>query len=344
MWAATTCPGGRRSRWRHGAARCGDAAAGPLRAHADPAAANAPPHATHTHTHTHPCCSIFKPQFQGSGPGSAGAPARSSSGGPPDAIPGASVADSAAVAAATAAAATPASAASRWFLNDRIASLREAFRRTPKWLGFNIELKCAGSRARVARGRGKGGGGLPPRRLAGCPRVLPRCPGLRAARSLPSPARRCLHTAACPLCPCVRLCCNAAGPHPNPPTPPHRTPPRPQVPHCDGGGSDARPVLQPQHLCGRGAAGGAARCAGCAARPRCQAARCAGCAATARQAAAGCLMSGRLLSAALLAASMLAPQPRAPLGPLLCRWYWRRGWGGASSSAPLTPTAPRCSA
>jgi hypothetical protein len=32
-------------------------------------------------------------------------------------------------------------AAARWFLTDRIASLRETFRRTPKWLGFNIELK-----------------------------------------------------------------------------------------------------------------------------------------------------------------------------------------------------------
>lgn len=29
----------------------------------------------------------------------------------------------------------------RWFLADRIATLREAFRRTPPWLGFNIELK-----------------------------------------------------------------------------------------------------------------------------------------------------------------------------------------------------------
>jgi hypothetical protein len=31
--------------------------------------------------------------------------------------------------------------AARWFLTDTIASLREAFRRTPRWLGFNIELK-----------------------------------------------------------------------------------------------------------------------------------------------------------------------------------------------------------
>ncbi|GAB4820329.1 hypothetical protein N2152v2_007375 [Parachlorella kessleri] len=29
----------------------------------------------------------------------------------------------------------------RWFLADKIATLREAFRRTPRWLGFNIELK-----------------------------------------------------------------------------------------------------------------------------------------------------------------------------------------------------------
>jgi glycerophosphodiester phosphodiesterase len=31
--------------------------------------------------------------------------------------------------------------ATRWFLADRIATLREAFNRTPAWLGFNIEIK-----------------------------------------------------------------------------------------------------------------------------------------------------------------------------------------------------------
>ncbi|KAL4420635.1 hypothetical protein ABPG75_010291 [Micractinium tetrahymenae] len=84
--------------------------------------------------------SIFKPQFQGHVPGPMGVPVRSSSGGAAEGGP-AAIVDSAAVAAAAAAAANPAVAASRWFLNDRIASLREAFRRTPKWLGFNIELK-----------------------------------------------------------------------------------------------------------------------------------------------------------------------------------------------------------
>lgn len=64
------------------------------------------------------CRSIFKPQFQGAAGG----------------------AHAAGIGAATSASSAGV-AASRWFLTDRIATLREAFRRTPRWLGFNIELK-----------------------------------------------------------------------------------------------------------------------------------------------------------------------------------------------------------
>ena len=71
--------------------------------------------------------SIFKPQFAGPGL----SPARSTSG---DSSDGASSVGSGEDP-------SQAVAAARWFLTDRIASLREAFRRTPKWLGFNIELK-----------------------------------------------------------------------------------------------------------------------------------------------------------------------------------------------------------
>lgn len=146
--------------------------------------------------------------------------------------------DSAAVAAAAAtAAANSAVAASRWFLNDRIASLREAFRRTPKWLGFNIELKC---------GR-KGAGSL--QYAAG---FLGWTSGLLDHGSAPLTfLLTCLDGPACGwlLLPCdcrrgttahAALCCL-------------------QVPHSDGGGSHARTVLQPQHLCGRGAAGEGSR-------------------------------------------------------------------------------------
>jgi hypothetical protein len=84
--------------------------------------------------------SIFKPAFEGieSGPAAAALGHGGGSGG----VPG-SVASAAAAAAAAGSCASPAAgvAASRWFLTDRIASLREAFRRTPAWLGFNIELK-----------------------------------------------------------------------------------------------------------------------------------------------------------------------------------------------------------
>lgn len=36
---------------------------------------------------------------------------------------------------------TAGSAPQRWYLQDKIASLRDAFKNTPSWLGFNIELK-----------------------------------------------------------------------------------------------------------------------------------------------------------------------------------------------------------
>lgn len=100
--------------------------------------------------------SIFKPQFQGA---TAAAPQRASSSGPSTGPGSNHAAMTAAAAASTASTTTTVPlvggiaaglagtggaagvSASRWFLTDRIASLREAFRRTPHWLGFNIELK-----------------------------------------------------------------------------------------------------------------------------------------------------------------------------------------------------------
>ncbi|PRW21071.1 glycerophosphodiesterase GDE1 isoform A [Chlorella sorokiniana] len=75
--------------------------------------------------------SIFKPQFQGAAACQPPLP-------PP---PGSSSSSESGSTGGGAAASDPGVAAARWFLTDRIATLREAFRRTPKWLGFNIELK-----------------------------------------------------------------------------------------------------------------------------------------------------------------------------------------------------------
>ena len=89
-----------------------------------------------------PARSIFKPQFQGGGALVSAANGNGTLLGPPSS-------SSSSEDGGAAAAASPGVAASRWFLTDRIATLREAFRRTPKWLGFNIGA-CVGLRAAAA--------------------------------------------------------------------------------------------------------------------------------------------------------------------------------------------------